>query len=159
MFPTQYTKSDRIISNPGSRIHKIYTAKYDVNGSMFLEETGEENIYEQIQSHKDSVDINVLLKRYQNGDVEALSKAQGIFVDVTSMPKTYAEMLNVLNDSRAAFDALPVETRAKFNHNPIEFMQSAGSDVWFEKLGARKPVIENIPTVEPDVVVPKEVAE
>lgn len=158
-FPTQYTPRERVLTNSGSRIHKIYTAKYDVNGSMFLEQTGEENIYEQIQSHKDSVDINVLLKRFQNGEVDALSKAQGIYVDVTQMPKTYAEMLNVLNDSRATFDALPVEIRAKFNHNPVEFMQAAGSEEWFEKLGAKKPVVENIPTVEPDVVLPKEVAE
>lgn len=158
-FPTQYRSHERFPSNVGSRIHPMYTAKYDVNGSMYLEQTGEENIYDQIQSHKDSVDINVLLKRYQNGEVDVLSKVQGIFTDVTGMPRTFAEMLNIVNDSRAAFDSLPVDVRAKFNHNPIEFMQDAGSEDWFDKLGAKKPTPPPTTTIEPGVVLPKEVTE
>lgn len=159
MFPTQYTPRERVLTNVGSRIHDVYTAKYDERGSMYLEKTGEENIYDQIQSHKDSVDINVLLKRYENGETDVLSKVQGVFCDVTGMPRTYAEMMNIVNDSTAAFESLPVETRAKFNHNVMEFLQESGSEAWFDKLGIRRPVSDSPSTGEtvvPDVVKPEQ---
>lgn len=160
MFPTQYTPRERVLSNVGSRIHEIFTAKFDEKGSMYLEKTGEENIYDQIQSHADSVDINVLLKRYANGELDVLSKVQGVFADVTGMPRTYAEMLNIVNEGTAAFEQLPVETRAKFNHNIVEFLQESGTESWYEKLGMKK-IVKDSPstgeTIVPDVINPEEV--
>lgn len=159
MFPTQYNKPERKFSNPGSRIHETYVGKYDENGHMYLEKTGEEDIYDQIQSHKDSVDINILMKRYLNGETDVLSRVQGVFADVTGMPRTYAEMMNIVNDSTSAFESLPVEVREKFNFNVMEFLQQSGSDQWYEKLGIRKPVSDSPSTGEtvvPDVVKPEQ---
>lgn len=162
MFPTQYTPRERVLSNAGSRIHEVFTAKFDEKGSMYLEKTGEENIYDQIQSHAESVDINVLLKRYTNGELDVLSKVQGVFADVTGMPRTYAEMLNIVNEGTAAFEQLPVEIRAKFNHNIVEFLQESGTESWYEKLGMKK-IVKDSPstgeTIVPDVINPEEVVE
>lgn len=160
MFPTQYDKPKRKFTNAGSRIHEIYVGKYDENGHMFLEKTGEEDIYAQIQSHKDSVDINVLMKRYANGETDVLSRVQGVFADVSGMPRTYAEMMNLVNDSTSAFESLPVDVREKFNHNVMEFLQQSGTDQWYDKLGLRKSEVKSPSTGEPyvpDVVKPEEV--
>lgn len=159
-FPTQYNRPVSKFSNAGNRIHETYVGRYDANGHMHLEKTGEEDIYAQIQSHKDSVDINVLMQRYKNGEVDVLSRVQGVFADVTGMPSTYAEMMNIVNDSTAAFEALPISVREKFNHNVMQFLQESGSDAWFDKLGLVKPVTESPSigeTVVPDVMKPEEV--
>lgn len=133
-FRTQYS-SVRCISNPGSPIHILYGPRYDENGVLELVEKGRENIYDLIQSHKDSVDIHILLKRFEAGDVDVLSKVQGVYADVTDLPKNYADLLNKVIDGENAFMELPVELRAKFNHSFAEFLQQSGSKEWLDKLG------------------------
>lgn len=117
VFPTMYDARDRIFANPGSRTRDVYTAKVSHEGSIELEKTGEENLYDYIQSFAESCDINTIVKRYANGDVSALSKTQGIYDDLTNYPKTYAELLNTVIAGEKAFMELPLETRAKFNHD------------------------------------------
>ena len=92
-FYTQYRDHVHCISNPGTRMHQILSPVVDRNGHLTLEVSGEENIYDMIQSHKDSCDIHVLLKQFAEGDTEALSRRQAVYADVRDMPKTYAEML------------------------------------------------------------------
>lgn len=139
-FPTMYREWIPFCSNPGSRIHEILSPVFDRNGHLTLEVSGEENIYDQIQSHKDSCDIHVLMKQYAQGDMEALSRRQAVFVDVTQMPKTYAEMLQAMITAEQYFNSLPVEVRAKFNHSVNEFIAGMDKEDFLEKIGkAPKP--------------------
>lgn len=146
VFTTQYN-GRRVRSNPGSRVHVLYAPVFDKQGHMILEESGSENIYDFIQSHKDSVDINVLLKRFANGETGVLSRAQGAYGDFTQIPGTYAEMLNKLIDGQNYFDSLPVDVRSKFDHSFAQFVASMGTADFFEKIGV-KPT----PSVDSDVV-------
>lgn len=115
---TQFHRRDDLpASNPGTPVHKLLKPKFDKSGNYELVEAGEVNVYDEIQSHAESCDINVLMKRYANGDASALSKVQGTYFDVTGMPKTYAEMLNTLISAENQFNALPLEERAKFDHS------------------------------------------
>lgn len=139
MFKTQFNGRVRRVANPGSRMKKTFAGRYDEKGRIVLEETGVENIYDKIQSYKDSTDIHVLLKRYANGDTEALAKVQGFYADVTEMPKNFAEVLNIVNDGENFFASLPVEIRSKFGHNFGEFMVSLSDGSIFGKLGMDKP--------------------
>lgn len=134
-FPTMYRERISFFSNPGSRIHEILSPVFDRNGHLTLEVSGEENIYDQIQSHKDSCDIHVLMKQYVQGDMEALSRRQAVFADVTEMPKSYAEMLQAMITAEQYFNSLPVEVRAKFNHSVNEFIAGMDKEDFFEKLG------------------------
>lgn len=144
-FKTQYDARDRISSNPGSPIHITYAGHYDEKGRVVLEESGRENIYDQIQSHAESCDIHVLMKRYLNGDVTALSQAQGQFLDVTQFPKTYADMLNFVNEQERAFMALPADVRAKFGNSFTEYLAASGEPDFLDRLGIKK---------EPEVITP-----
>lgn len=112
---TQFHKRDLPASDPGTAIHKLLKPKFDSQGNYELVEAGEVNIYDEIQSHAESCDINVLMKRYQNGDAAALSKVQGTYFDSTGMPKTYAEMLNTIIAAESQFNSLPLEERSKFD--------------------------------------------
>lgn len=145
-FATRYDVHPRTIANPGSRIHDLYTARYDADGVIVLEKTGEEDIYDEIQSHKDSVDIHVILDQFQRGDTEALMKRQGNYVDITAMPKTYAEILNAVIAGEQYFMQLPLETRARFGHSFEQWMASMDKPDFAEKMG----LVTAPPAVSPD---------
>ncbi len=147
-FSTQYDKRGRFFTSPGSPIHKTYGGHYDEKGRVVLEETGQENIYDFIQSHAESCDIHVLMKRFQNGDPTALSVRQGFYGDVLDFPKTYAEALNHMHEMEEHFMELPVEIRAKFNHSFQEFLACSGEPDFMEKLG----VTPAIPSEKPSDV-------
>lgn len=137
-FKTQYDARDRIFSDPGSPEHITYAGHYDEKGRVILEESGRENIYDFIQSHAESCDIHVLMKRYQNGDVEALSQKQGFYGDFLDFPKTYAEALNHMNEMERQFMALPVETREKFGNSFTEFLAASAEPDFLDRLGIKK---------------------
>lgn len=133
-FVHQFLPHERVIQAPGSGDRQLYTSELQDNGEITLIPSGVEDLYASIQSHKDSCDIHVLLARYQNGDVEALSQRQGVYGDFTEMPKTYMELLNTVISGRSYFDSLPVETREKFDHSFEKFMMSMDNMEQFAKL-------------------------
>lgn len=137
-FKTQYDARDRIFSDPGSPEHITYAGHYDEKGRVVLEESGRENIYDFIQSHAESCDIHVLMKRYQNGDVDALSQKQGFYGDFLDFPKTYAEALNHMNEMERQFMALPVETREKFGNSFTEFLAASAEPDFLDRLGIKE---------------------
>ena len=155
-FKTQYDARDRIFSDPGSPEHITYAGHYDEKGRVVLEESGRENIYDFIQSHAESCDIHVLMKRYQNGDVDALSQKQGFYGDFLDFPKTYAEALNHMNEMERQFMALPVETREKFGNSFTEFLAASGEADFLDKLGIKA---EEPKEVTPAIPVKEEVKE
>lgn len=116
-WPTQYTPRDRVYTVAGSREHVILAPRFDEAGNYTLEPAGVENRYDEIQSHKDSCDINLLIKRYQAGDETALLRRQAMFMDVTEMPKTYVELLNMVTAGEQRFMALPLEVREQFGNS------------------------------------------
>ena len=147
-FKTQYDARDRIFSDPGSPEHITYAGHYDEKGRVVLEESGRENIYDFIQSHAESCDIHVLMKRYQSGDVDALSQKQGFYGDFLDFPKTYAEALNHMNEMERQFMSLPVETREKFGNSFTEFLAASAEPDFLYRLGIKKePVAEPVPAI------------
>ena len=152
-FKTQYDARERTVTNPGDPIHITYAGHYDEKGRVVLEESGRENIYDQIQSFAESCDIHVLMNRYLNGDVSALSQAQGQFLDVTDFPKTYAEMLNFVNDMEKSFMALPAQVRSEFGNSFSEYLAASGSPDFLERVGIKK---ESVPDVAADIPESKE---
>ena len=156
MFDTQYTPHNRIAANPGSPVKVLYGGKYDANGRVVLEKKGEENLYDYIQSFRDSVDLNVILARFSNGDVEALNKAQGFYADVTGFPKNMAGAVNRINQAEEMFEALPLETRQKFDCSFEQFLAQSGTEAWLAKMGFETSTLVEPETssehVEPDAV-------
>lgn len=139
-YRTQYDRQ-RVRSNHGDPVHILYSPQFDSSGHMDLVETGRENVYEYIQSHKDSTDINLLLQRFAKGDVSVLSRRQGMFGDFTQLPTNYADMLNKLNAAEEYFNSLPVEERSKFNHSFAQFISSLGDIVPADSMPIEKPEV------------------
>lgn len=155
-FANQYRDHERFLTNVGSREKVIYEARYNAKGQLELNEKGKEDWYGYIQSHKDSVDIHVLLERFQRGDVDVLNRVQGFYGDITSYPSTFADALNVVRSSEEFFNSLPVEERAKYNHNFSEFLAAFDSPENLSALfGGVSSVIDKAEKVE-SVVEKKE---
>lgn len=128
MFKTQFQARERVTANPGSSFRILYSPKFDEKGVMSLVESGKENLYEFIQSHKESCDIHVILERFARGDVSALERVQGTYGDFSNMPRTYADMLNLVHSAEDAFSGLPVEERAKYGHSFERWLTEFGPD-------------------------------
>lgn len=155
MFDTQYSPRERIHPCSGSRVKQLYSGRYDANGRVVLEEKGSEDLYAYIQSFADSVDINVILARFANGDTEALSRAQGVYVDVTGFPPNMADALNCINQAEEMFKSLPLEVRQRFDCSFEQFLSQSGSVDWLQKMGMTSDPVESDPvsaTVLPDAV-------
>lgn len=138
-FRTQYESHDPVYQEPGSRIKTVFSPYFDEFGVMQLRATGKLNLYDEIQSHADSVDIHVLLDRYQQGDVGALARVQGAYGDFTQLPTSFAEALNLMIAAEQYFMGLPPETRALFGHDFHQFIASMDQSDWTTKLGLDLP--------------------
>lgn len=134
-FRTQYDNHDRVYVHPGDPEKLTYTPQIDEHGHMELVVSGKENVYDYIQSHADSVDIHVILARFQRGDVSALSRVQGFYGDFMNVPKSYAELLNSVIRGEEYFMSLPVSVREKFGHNFNSWLVTAGSPDWLQAMG------------------------
>lgn len=154
-FKTQYSPHDRMHAHAGSPIKQLYGGRYDANGRVILEKKGTENLYDYIQSFKDSVDLNVILARFSNGDTEALNRAQGFYADVTDFPQNMAEALNRINQAEEMFKSLPLEVRQKFDCSFEQFLAQSGTEDWLDKMGITPA--QPVETETPSVVVKPEV--
>lgn len=121
-FSHQYRPKERYFTNSGSGEKILYTAEYDSKGRLVLRESGKEDLYGFIQSHRDSVDIHVLLKRFAAGEEDVMSRVQGFYADVADMPTSFADVLNLVRRGEDFFDHLPAEEKAKYGNSFAQFL-------------------------------------
>ena len=148
-------KLDEPTSVVGS-VYKLEKQLVDRDGQKDLEVVGKTNFYEYIQSHKDSVDINVLLKRYQQGDVSVLDRVKGQYLDISEAPKSLAEMYSFVSNASEFFNKLPLDVRKSYDFNPASFIADIGSDRWNELMTPKKDddiVVQPVVKPDPDPVV------
>lgn len=132
VFRNQYdNRGDCDCTCHGRTEKPIYTADED----GFPVESGTVNLYDEIQSHRQSVELSTLLQRYAQGDVTALNKIQGVYADVVDMPSTYSELFERVRDAENSFNALPDDVRALFDNSPVSFWQSIGTPEFASKIG------------------------
>ena len=134
MFETKWNREETQPTNSGSPIAPVYKLTVDND----LEEDGEINLYDEIQSHADSVDIYTILSRFEQGDESVLSKRNGQYVDLTQLPTTFAEMHQKIIDAENEFNALPLEIRSEYEFDISKFIADIGSEHWFNLLSPNK---------------------
>lgn len=144
----QVRQSERFYTNPGDPIVIKYFKQVDDDGHEFLKECGKENLYDEIQSHKDSVDINVILSRYAAGDVGVLSKYQGMYGDFSKAPTSLVEVIQMVNESERAFMELPLSIREQFGNSLAAWLAEFGTDEWTGKMGLAEFVEEKVEEVK-----------
>ena len=125
----------RIFSAHGEREKREFKPVFDKRGIWHLEQTGTSNTYLDIQSHADSVDINVIMARFRAGETDVLQQIQNQYGDVSDMPTNFADIVNAQLKAEALFMSLSAEVRAKFNNSVEQFMARVGTREGLEALG------------------------
>lgn len=138
-YRTQYDRIE-VFTEKGDPIKKEYQGKFDKNGHIVVYEKGKKDLYAYIQSFAESVDINVIIKRYVNGDSSVLNQRVGEYIDTTNFPQSYAELLNVVNSGTDLFNKLPIDIKRRFNNNVNEFISTIGTDDWNNKMNLESEI-------------------
>lgn len=121
MFFTRVNRPRAIPSPVGDGIEPVFEERI-VNGVRSLVRTGGNPINAFVQeSLRDTLVYNIL-DRYQRGDVNALQRMSGQFMDVTGMPKNLAEAQQKLIDVERQFSLLPISVRQRFDNSMSKFV-------------------------------------
>lgn len=139
------------ISCSGELEKPVLSGKLLPDGTIKLTEIDSIDIKAEINSHASTCDMAYILSRLKVGDASVLSVKEGAYGDFTVFPKTYAEMLQLVQSGESAFDSLPLDVKSKFDNDINKWFASIGSDEWRDKMNIPKPD----PTV--DVVKPSTV--
>lgn len=110
-------------SPTGDKMAPKYEMAIDSNGHKTLVQNGETNIYEIIQESLEGSKIENIIKRIMGGDFSDIRNG-GVYMDTTELPKSLMEMQNLTIKMENAFMKLPLEERAKYNHNVGEYLKS-----------------------------------
>ena len=102
-----------------------------------LKVTGTHDLYAEIQSYRDTCDLESILKTFDLSSIGGLTFDElGDLDDFVNAPKSPADLLNVINRGQVLFDELPVNVRANFGHSLYNFVDSFGSADFLQKLSS-----------------------
>ena len=127
-FRTVY---DRIcvVSNSGTPFINDYKISYDDDGKRCLIKSGVINVYNQIQSARESCDLNIILEKYINiGDPAILNRKSTFYGDVTEIPTNYADILRLGIEADRIFNSLTAEQKLAFDNDKDVFFASIGTE-------------------------------
>lgn len=147
-FYTKYNKPAGTKSPAGEIMRTLYSSRFDKNGNVEIYEIGKQNVYEYIQSHAESVDINVILAKFAAGDTKVLQKVESRYIDTIGLPTTYAEMLNVVIGAEQHFDSLSADEKSKYGNSFERYLSSLDQVV---QESVETEVQGTIKTDEPEV--------
>ena len=138
-----------LLQEDGTRAVPVFSKVADKNGVVSLQITGEKDLYAEIQSHAESVDIINIMQRYEiEGDPSILNQKTGVYIDITEVPKTFAEVQGIIIAETNRFNQLPLEIRQHFNFSVEEYVASIGTEKYNQ-------FIENLNKEEPKEEEPK----
>ena len=114
---TLLPKYNDTVSNSGCRMRRIWTphfvesklglAEYEID----LSEDGVIDLYDAIQELSEYVDIDNIVKRYNNGEIDVLEKVQGFYGDLTTLPVDMRGIYDLNAQGKHLFDSLPEDVR------------------------------------------------
>jgi len=89
----------------------------------FLDENGDPAVGRTKQCFKDTCDVNKILRQYdKTGLLTHVNEAQKRYGDFTQVNE-YQVSLNIVNEAKASFAALPSNVRKEFDNDPGKFME------------------------------------
>lgn len=105
-------------SNPGAPTMPKWRSVVMRDGDVVLKPDGERMLDLEIQSYRDSVDLNIIIQRFVDGDVNAIPNPKNaVYADLTHLPTTRQEVLQTVIDAEARFSELPASVRQQYGDN------------------------------------------
>lgn len=134
---TAYSGQVRMVTETGKPTAPKYEHIINKHGLKELKQTGEINVYEKIQENLEESKLENIIARVVQGDTSAL-RPDGLYMDTSELPKNMIEARQAIQKMENTWQTLPVELRAKYNHNLDEFIAKAGKTEWLEDMGLLK---------------------
>lgn len=125
-FRNRYSEMKTVFSNPGEVMAPIYELKVDAKGKRGIVKVGETNLQEAIDSEFASVDMNLVLKRLENGDFDVLNKVEGFYADVAALPVDIREIMEMNEKASMIFDEMPDDLRRIYGNDYMQFLYDPG---------------------------------
>ena len=140
-YRTQFGLSDEIRSNPGNSVVDKFVLSTNDQGQKYLKKVGTTDLYADIQSHRDSCDLNIILNNLDVNQVNGLVSSYSFsdfmdsdIFDMTSLPKTIGGMHNLVVEGEDYFSGLPLPVREAFNFSPSLFISKFGTQEFKDKI-------------------------
>jgi len=134
-------KSNEFVSCPGNRYHTLYKATVLKSGDIRLTENGKEDIWEIINSEKESCDMSHILKQMSLGDYSMI-RTDAQYLDRSTMPTSKREVLDLFINIEDRFNALDLETRNKFDNDWRKwYMETEDMESWNKKMSIEKELV------------------
>lgn len=121
-------------TSPGELEKPVLSGKLMPDGTIKLTQVDFIDIKAEINSHASTCDMAYILSRLKVGDTSVLTTKEAAYGDFTVFPKTYAEMLQLVQSGEAAFESLPLDVRSQFDNSVTKWFASIGSDDWRNKM-------------------------
>lgn len=119
-------------------------AGIDENGEWILKDVNKIKISDYINSFVDTCDMQIILQKLKEGDTSVLNQRAAFYGDAVNVPHTPMEALNIMKDSKLAYDRLSDEVKAKFDNDFQKWFSSVATVDWFDKMGMLKK--DEVPT-------------
>lgn len=74
------------------------------------------------QEFREESDINTIIDRFGIGENPIEAQKWVTNVDISDAPDNYMDVMNQLNAAKAQFMTLPAKVRARFDHDPGQFV-------------------------------------
>lgn len=126
MFLTTYDHGIRHSAPSGSRYKTEYQLETEPDGNTHLVEVGIKDIYQEIQSFKDSCTLENIVRRALNGDPTALQQRQGVFGDARFDANDLIAANNAVKQAQNVYRSLSADKRAEYG-SFNEFLKSFGT--------------------------------
>lgn len=139
----------QFVSNPGSRWYVEKHGEVLPNGNIVLVEDRKIDIQERYNAEYPATTIDNILANSNPLDYFGDDGTHG--VDCTKIPRTLAEFMQLQIDRKREFDGFSAEVKQRFGNDFNQYLATAGSQDWFEKLGINfKSVDADLQPVKPE---------
>lgn len=139
-FGVKYQERKNVYCPTGDKIQIEHTPHMDLDGHRKLIKDNPKPIYEMIQASREQCEIERIVKRALNGDMNVLNAMEGQYIDITGAPQSLAHAQQIIIEAKRQFDNLDSETKAKFENNPEVFVSKAGTKEWCDIMGITEKI-------------------
>lgn len=147
MLHRSKSESVAFASNPGNRFYTKRHGEVQIDGTLKLVDDETIDLQEQYNAEYPATTIENILAN--SSPAEFFGDDGQHSVDATMLPTTLAEFMNLQIQKRMQFDSLPAAVKEKFSNDFNQFLATAGSDEWFNKLGVEFVAKDNKVSSDP----------
>lgn len=98
-------KAERVYCSSGDRIVQKHTLAFDDQGNKKLVEAPAFDQYAYTQSFARECDIDMMVKRYDNGDLTALNQMPGVYGSASALSSNFADYFAANKAMEAYFES------------------------------------------------------